>query len=72
MKVDGLVQCPFYRCERQENGMSCEIGKFSFPDKTSKNELKNTYCRDGYARCPFYGIMERSYDRKYERQAANG
>lgn len=59
--------CPFFMYERGTGTVRCELCKFYFPDKESKEQIK-TYCCDmsKYEECTLYKIMNAYYERKYK------
>lgn len=58
-------ECPFFR-SNEGRYLSCEIGKFKFPDMTARDQVVINHCAGDYKQCMFYKILNDYYERKYE------
>ena len=63
------LECPFiianYKDKRNENKLTCEAGKLSFPDGESFDDYVDTYCANqcGWSKCSMAVILQRYYER---------
>lgn len=59
------AECPFFQIEAGRL-LTCELGKFKFPDYTARNEVVLKHCAGDYKQCMFYKILQDYYERKYK------
>lgn len=58
-------ECPFFQCEHGRY-LTCEIGKFKFPDLTARDRLVVDHCAGDYKQCMLYKILQDYYGRIYD------
>lgn len=58
-------ECPFFQAS-EGRFLSCEIGKFKFPDLIVRDQVVVGLCAGDYKNCMLHKILQDYYKRKYE------
>ena len=58
------AECPFFK-NNEGRFLSCEIGKFKFPDMTARDSVVLNLCAGDYQSCMCYKILQDFYKRTY-------
>lgn len=59
------AECPFFK-SNEWRFLSCEIGRFKFPDLVARDRVVVDHCAGDYKSCMLYKILQDYYERKYK------